>query len=167
MVDNTAKEVLGLIFKVPRTGYNIFKLIKGAMEMYLNGKGGEVDFNTLKNYSNGNLNDFEFTKRSEDNFNIFKDVLKEYGIKYNLKKSNVLNEDGTRDYYIFFDVKDTIIVERAFKEYCKRMDIREEQDLKSKVNEAEKEMKQQNKEQDRTKHKEKTRDKNKDFNPNR
>lgn len=163
--DDTARQTIALFFRIGRTGQNVFKLLKNAMEMYLQGKGGEVNLKTLKNFSNGNLNDFEFSKRSEDDFNIFKDVLKEYGIKYNLKKSNTLNEDGTRDYYIFFDMKDTVIVERAFKEFCKRMDNREEQDLKSKVNEAEKEMKQRNKEQDRTKNKQKTRDKNRDFNP--
>ena len=167
MVDETSKEIISLFFRVGRISENVFKLIKNAMEINLQGKGGEINLNKLKNLSNGNLNDFEFTKRSEDDFNIFKDVLKEYGIKYNLKKSNGLNEDGTRDYYIFFDAKDTVVTERAFKEYCKRMDTREEQGLNGKTKEAEKEMKQHNMEQDKTKNKEKTRDKNRDFNFNR
>ncbi len=162
-VGNDTKSIIGFMFRAGQFVPNVFKLIKNAMEMHIIGQGGEVSMQQLKKFTNANINEFEFNKRSEDDYKIFEECLKEFGVVYNIKKSPVLNEDRTRDYFIYFGASDSIIIDRCFKEYCKRMEAREEQDLNSFVNKAKKQANEKSHNQDLGKE-QKHRNKNKDMN---
>lgn len=164
-MENDAREFLGILLRVPSAGiraFNIFRMLRDAIRLY-NGE-NQIDLNTLRKMTNGNINEFAYTKSADEDFKIFKNILKEYDIKYSIKKSNVLNEDGTRDYYFFFDAKNSTIVERAFKEYVKQMDAREEAGFEKR---AEKAKEKAEKENEKSKDKSKDRDKNRDKNRNK
>ncbi len=168
MVDATTQQAISLLIRVGRSTPNIFKLLKQAMEKFLSGKRNEIDIKTLKTLTNGNINEFEFSKRSEDDFNIFKDCLKEFDVKYAIKKSKTQGEDGLTDYYFYFDCRDQVMMERCFKECVKRMDIREAESLDGMAKAAEEKMYEHNKDIDlsQDKNRQKHLNKNKDMNLN-
>ncbi len=168
--NSDAEQVIGLMLRVGKTGLNFFKLLKNAMEMNLAGQGGEISLNKLKKFTNANINEFELTEKSNEELEILKNCLKEFGVCYNIKKSPSLNADGTRDFFIYFGAEDATLINRAFKEYCKQMDARDEQGLdgvtKKAKKQAEKENnKNRNKDKDLSKGKEqKNRNKNREMN---
>lgn len=161
MTDDTASQTVTLLVRAPKGTVDIFRFLKNAVEKMRNG-GGEISMSELRKTTRGDINEFTYSKRSEDDFNILKSCLKEYGVKYNIKKSTVRNPDGLTDYFFFFDSRDKNVVKRCLNEYRKRMDEREKASFNGLVSAAEKDLgrnySDRTRSQDRQKHLNKNRD---------
>lgn len=164
MIDDTASQTVTLLVRAPRGTVNIFQFLKNAVEqMRLRGS-SEISMAELKKLTRGDINEFTYSKRSEDDFNILKSCLKEFGVKYNLKKSRVKEPDGLTDYFFYFDARDKTIVKRCLSEFQRRMDERESVSFEGLVNSAERELGGQDIDRSMSKDRQKQRSKNRDIN---
>lgn len=172
MSDEIAAKTFHLMFTSARRVPDLFRLIRAAMEQAqkrnFENLTGEISLNDLQKYSKCNFGEFSFSEKNAADLALFKEAMKNYGVKYSIVKSKEYS-DGKADYHIIFEAKNQDLINAANKDFMKKFDEMDAKSFDKRFEKAEKSAEKKNKERQQEKtqthSKGKAQNYNKDINP--